>query len=299
MVCITLTFLGCSGCQQQPVPDALVSTQWLLERIDDPSYVILYIGSRDTFDSIHIRQSRYISAREFMIDIDSLRHELPDIEIIDSLLSATGIDEDSRIVLCYENEKVIPLTARVFLTMDYAGLREQTRVLNGGLKKWIDEDLPVTDSIYEFPEGDLNLVANSDFLVQAEEVNQYVKSPDYVVLDARPLEYYTGSYDSIELRFTGGHIEGTLNMPFESFLSEQKPHVFVDIDRMIEEFDKNGMDKSRTAVHYCGSGVWASVNYLVSAHLGYKALFFDGSFEDWEHLGLPIIKPVSLELIND
>ena len=73
---LVLSLLGCSGNQQEPEAGALVSTQWLLERIDDPSNVILYIGSRDTFDSIHIRQSRYISAREFMIDIDSLRHEL-------------------------------------------------------------------------------------------------------------------------------------------------------------------------------------------------------------------------------
>jgi thiosulfate/3-mercaptopyruvate sulfurtransferase len=299
IVFIILILTGCTGIQNRAVADTLVSTDWLLERIEDPSYIVLHIGSKDSFDSIHIGRSRFIPVREFMVDRDSLRNELPDIGKIDSLLSVTGIDKDSRIVLCYENENFIPLAARLFLTMDYAGLRERTYVLNGGLKKWMDEDLLVTDSVYEFQEGELVLMANADFLIQAEDMKIYLKSTDYMVLDARPVEYYSGKYDSLEMKFTGGHIEGAMSLPFESFLSEKEPHIFVEKDGMIGAFKKNRMDRNGTAVHYCGSGVWASVNYLVSSHLGYKTMFYDGSYEGWENLELPIIRPVSLELLND
>ncbi|MCP4309880.1 MAG: sulfurtransferase [Bacteroidetes bacterium] len=277
----------------------MVSTEWLFERIEDPSLVILHVGSEESYDTVHIRRSRFIPARLLMVDKENLRHELPDIERIDSVLSASGIDANSRIVLCYENERVIPLTARVFLTMDYAGLRDRTYVLNGGLKKWMDEGLPVTDTVYEFPEGELNLIANNNFLIQVEEVRLYLETPDYVILDARPPEYYSGKYDSIEMNYTGGHIEGAMNLPFEFLLSESDPYIFKDNDMMIKEFANSGMEKASTSVHYCGSGIWAAVNYLVSSHLGYKALFFDGSFEAWENLDLPIIKPVSQELLND
>jgi thiosulfate/3-mercaptopyruvate sulfurtransferase len=292
LLLITLILPGCSGDQQISDQGIIVSTDWLLRQMNDPSLVILYVGSKDTFDSIHIPGARYFPAHEIIINNDSLRHEIPPVEAIDSMLSVSGIDENSRLVLCYENERTIPVMARVFMTLDYVGFGGRTHVLNGGLAKWLEEDLPVTDTLTVFPVTDMDLALNGDFLVQAEDVMRYLESPDFVVLDARLQEYYTGSYDSIEQKFEGGHIEGSRNLPFDQMLSIRHPSEFLDNAGMIREFEKAGMDETKTAVHYCGSGVWAAVNYLASVHLGYKAVFYDGSYEDWENKGLPVIKPV-------
>ena len=110
--------LGCSGNQQSSDKGIFISTEWLLTQLSDPSLVILYIGSKDTYDSIHIQGARYFPAHEIMIETDSLRHEIPAVETIDSVLSVSGIDKNSRLVLCYENERTIPLMARVFMTLD-------------------------------------------------------------------------------------------------------------------------------------------------------------------------------------
>ncbi|MCK4751357.1 MAG: hypothetical protein KAT15_30070, partial [Bacteroidales bacterium] len=53
-----------------------------------------------------------------------------------------------------------------------------------------------------------------------------------------------------------------------------------------------GIDKEQTVIFYCGSGIRASVNYLVSVHLGFKPMLYDGSYEEWEKLELPVIQPV-------
>jgi len=122
---------------------------------------------------------------------------------------------------------------------------------------------------------------------------RYLESPDFVVLDGRLQEFYTGEYDSVEQKFNGGHIEGAMSLPFDQMLSVMDPSEFLDNAEMIGEFEKTGMDETKTAVHYCGSGIWAAVNYLASVHLGYKAVFYDGSYEDWENQELPVITPVS------
>jgi len=111
-----LIALGCTGTQQSSDQGIFISTDWLLEQLNDPSLVILYVGSKDTYDSIHIPGARYFPAHEIMIDTDYLRHEIPSAEIIDSVLSVSGIDKNSRLVLCYENERTIPRMARVFIS---------------------------------------------------------------------------------------------------------------------------------------------------------------------------------------
>ena len=74
--------------------------------------------------------------------------------------------------------------------------------------------------------------------------------------------------------------------------------MFREDSELNKEFERIGMDAGKTVVHYCGTGIRASVNYLVSTHLGYKSAFYDGSFEEWEKLELPVIKPVYHTSVN-
>ena len=296
---IVFILTGCSEGQQLHEKLTFVSTDWLLEHLNDSSLVILHVGAKEAFDSLHIPNSQYLPVLDLIIDTDSLRHEMQEISLIDSILESTGINDQSRIVLCYENERMILVTARLFLTLDYAGLRDRTSVLNGGLEHWLAEGKKTTDIVYIRTPGDLNLKENIEVLVDAYTVREYMDNPDYMILDARPVEYYSGQFDSLENKYTGGHIEGATNLAFDYLFTEAQPYLFREDPELKREFEKTGMDDNKTIVHYCGSGMWASANYLVATHLGYKSLFYDGSFEDWEKLGLPVIKPVTHASVRD
>ena len=54
------------------------------------------------------------------------------------------------------------------------------------------------------------------------------------------------------------------------------------------------MDPEKVTLIYCNSGIRGSLNYLVAKHLGYPALLYDGSFEEWEELDLPFTGPVAI-----
>ena len=64
-------------------------------------------------------------------------------------------------------------------------------------------------------------------------------------------------------------------------------------------FTNAGVSEKSTVVVYCGTGIWATVNYIVAKHLGYDVKFYDGSFEEWSaDPNLLIAEPVDPRLLN-
>ena len=279
----------------------LVSTDWLQDQLNDPSIVILHAGTREVFDSVHIPGARHIDPSEFALTTDSLRNEIPEMRFIEGLLRSVGVNTDSRIVLYYEDEDLISRTARVFMTLDYAGLGDRTSVLNGGLPAWLEEERVVkgVTGMTVVTEGDLKLGDSREVIIGAYELDRQRLNPDFVVIDVRSREEYYGEIDSTGQHATGGHIEGAYFMSYKTVLSDSTPHMFRDDDELQKEFEKVGMDPNKTAVYYCGSGVRASVSYLVSRHLGFPTLLYDGSYQEWEKLDLTLTSPVIDPSDND
>ena len=290
---------GCSVVSQEDEQGVIVSGDWLSNRIEDPSLALLHVGSREVFDSVHIPGARHIDPYDFTLSTDSLSNELPPIDTIVALLRAAGVRNDSRIVLYYEDNRLISRTARVFLTLDYAGLGDRTSVLNGGLPGWTEEERETTHIPTDVMEGDLKPGDPNEVIIRAHKLDQQRWNPEYVIIDTRSTEEYYGEIDSTGIIATGGHVEGAQFLSYDSNLSESSPHMFKENEQLRLQLEKVGMDPDKTAVYYCGSGIRASVSYLVSRHLGYPALLYDGSFQEWEELGLPLTSPVIDPSDND
>ncbi len=302
---VAIISTGCTIINRNVGSGILVSDDWLQEQLADSSMVILHVGTREGFDSVHIPGSRPIDPYDFTSSTHDLRNELPEMSVIFELLKSVGVNMDSRIVLYYEDEEAISRTARVFMTLDYAGIGDRTFVLNGGLPGWIEEDREVTgtgvqevsamtgvSNVTGLAMGDLEPGIPREVLVRAHELNQLRGDSKYVIVDTRSQDEYDGKPDKDGLYPTGGHIEGAYIMDYKTLLSDSSPFRFRDDAQLLMEFEKAHVHPNITAVYYCGSGMRASVSYLVARHLGYPALLYDGSYQDWEMLGLPLTSPV-------
>ena len=277
----------------------LVSTDWLQSQLDDPSIIVLHAGTEEGYDTLHIPGARLIFPGDFVVSNDSMSNELPAMDSVVNMLKRAGVNKDSRIVLCYENERLISRTARVFLTLTHAGLADRTYVLNGGLPAWQEEDRETTALATDISLGNLEAMDPVEVIISTTDLERERWSSEVVLIDARRDEEYHGTPASGEEEAEGGHIEGAYFLPYETNFMEEKSYLFKSDAELEKLFRDAGMDPGRTTVVYCGSGIRASVSYLTASHLGYPVLLYDGSYQEWERLDLPLTGPVDLPVENE
>jgi thiosulfate/3-mercaptopyruvate sulfurtransferase len=105
-----------------------------------------------------------------------------------------------------------------------------------------------------------------DDLVSAEEIEERLGKPGFLLVDARVPERYRGEVEPIDS--AAGHIPGAVNMPYTAEPSA------VDLD-------------AEVAV-YCGSGVTAAVTVLAFQRAGVEAKLYPGSWSEWSSRGLAV-----------
>ena len=293
-IVLLLSIFMIASCQKSGTVKhgVFVSTDWLEKHLNDSGLVILTAGESQDYDSIHIPGAQWVSIWDLVTDTGSLENEIPPLYVIESVLEGKGISDNSRIILYYDNSLRITRTCRIFMTLDYAGLGDRTFLLNGGLDKWVNEGRATSSDTVVTTPGDLTLKENGSMLLVADDILAYLDDPAYKLLDARPADEYKGEYDSVLEMNTGGHIMGAESLPFELMLNDTADYLFKEYAEIQELFDKTGVSRNQIIIHYCNTGFWATGNYLLAKQLGYTCLFYDGSFNDWDRLDLPAIRPV-------
>lgn len=290
----SLLIAGCSQEKETGEPGILVSTDWLQDHLDDPGLVILHSGSADFYDSIHIPGARLIIPGAFTMNIEGVRNQMPPPDSIVDLLREVGIDNESKLVLYYESTATRNRTARIYVALDHLGLTNRTFVLNGGLPAWQEEERELSNMAPEFNPGNLELTELKQVVIESAELDRQRWSDKIVLIDTRSENEYFGTPESEEGPAEGGHIEGAYFLPYQDLLEENRPWLIKPEAELGEIFRKAGMDPEKTTVVYCGSGIRASISYLAARHLGYPALLYDGSYEEWRDLDLPLTGRVAL-----
>lgn len=277
----------------------LVTTNWLAEHINDKEIIILHIGLKDEFEKEHIPGARIISMRELIIDHEKgFRHELPDDAKLQAVFRNVGINQNSKIIICYSDENAITMAARLYFTLDYAGLGEQTAILNGGLKQWKNEKRKISSETTDYEKGNFIINKNERVFASKELILKNLNNPDVIIIDSRPEEQYDGSEEDHNSS-RGGHIEGTVNLPFYNLQQEENPYLFKNDNELLNAFEELGVNKNTLAIIYCGSGIWASPVYFIGRYLGYDVKLYDASFQEWGNdENLPITSPVNINSEN-
>jgi thiosulfate/3-mercaptopyruvate sulfurtransferase len=278
---------------QGPVP-TLVNTTWLAERLADPTLVILHIGdqrSRRRYDEGHIPGAIFLNPFAELTAPPTpggLTLELPSAAQLDSVLDAKGISNDSRVVI-YSAEGYATPTARAFFTLEYAGLRGQVAMLDGGLEAWVRENRPTTAEVRTVARGEFTPRLQRDMVVDANWVQAHLNRPSVAIVDARTPQFYHGA-EARQARI--GHIPGAANLPFNSVLEEDGRFKQPTVLRSLVE--GAGAAAGDTVVTYCHIGQQASLAWFTARMLGYEARIYDGSFQDWSaRRELPVVAPAA------
>jgi thiosulfate/3-mercaptopyruvate sulfurtransferase len=269
----------------------LISVDELASSMREGNVVMLQVGDSAQYEAEHIPGARFVQLRQITAPEapDGLALELPEVETLRRTLEGLGITDDSRIVVYYGNDWVTP-TTRVLLTLDWAGLGERTRLLDGGMPAWKAAGRPVTSDAPAMKAGRLSSLHPHNVTVTLSDVKSRMGKGGFAIVDARPAVYYLGTDTTTrgdpKMR---GHIPGAKNLPFSSFVDESLH--FRSTDEIRALFRDAGIAPTDTVLAYCFIGQYATTAVFGARLIGQPVRLYDGSFTEWvTHPDLPVEK---------
>jgi thiosulfate/3-mercaptopyruvate sulfurtransferase len=215
---------------------------------------------------------------------DSIYSELPTNIYLDSLFIARGVSNDSKVILYYGGQRFAH-TYRLYFTLDYLGLAENVFILDGGLKTWRNNELPVsadTVIVTAAEPGSLTIKANPSLIVNKEQVRSFIGQADIKIIDARRDNYYSGEKDGNGSYKRPGHIAGAKNITWLDIIDENQK--LKSTEELQQYFIGQGINKEDKVITYCHIGLRASVLYTISKALGHTTKLYDGSINEWDRL---------------
>ena len=267
--------------------ELLVSADWLAQHLDDANLVLLHVGDSADYAAEHIPGARYTSHREMSDPSsgpDALVLELPEPDQLQAKLRELGISSDSRIVVYWGSEWVSP-TARVVFALAWAGLGDQTVLLDGGIDAWKASGHTVTAEPVPATEGNIIIEPQAHLVVDADWVQTHSNESGYKLIDGRSAEFFEGSRED---RGVAGHIPGAGNIMWQELMDDSLK--LKDPDALRDAFASAGVKPGDTVVAYCHIGQYATMVMFMARTLGYDVTLYDGAFQDWARRGLPVEK---------
>lgn len=271
-------------------PTALVSAEWARAHLDDPSVRFVDVEwDREAYEAGHLRGAVAWAWEGDLID--PVRRDLVDTASLAGLLSRSGIDQRTQVVLYGDNDWY---AAWALWQLKGHGL-ERVSLLDGGRGYWRAQGFPL-----ETDEPDVEAATHIELTpfrastrMTFAELRDRVGDTELAVLDVRTLEEYAGAvtapagYPAIAQR--AGHVPGAVRAPWEDTLADDGR--FRSVEELRAHFAAFGLSDDDEVTMYCGVGVRSSHTWFVLHELlGYRrARNYDGSWAEWGSvIGAPI-----------
>ncbi|OEK01714.1 hypothetical protein BFP97_09380 [Roseivirga sp. 4D4] len=275
--CFSITTLF----SQKKSNEIFVDQQWFQTHQSDDDLVLLHVADPKSYEEGHIEGAISIVPQEYTVVRDGLYWELPELSKMDSTLRSKGVTNDSQLILYYGGNDHAA-TFRLFFTLDYFGLSDRVRILDGGLKGWKANDLALSTDKPAISEttGKLKLKPKKKIKVDKNYARKSAGKDKINLIDARRDVFYNGTEMGQYKR--GGHIMGAGNICWLDIVDE---NMFVkDKTVLAQMYAAQGVGKGEQVVAYCHVGLRASTIYTIAKYLGFQARLYDGSFNEWDTL---------------
>jgi len=293
MIPMGLLIYGCSSTKSDesdnhhPPMDALVSTEWLSEHLDDPDLVVLdcttlvkmdesgkivNLSGRTEYEAAHIPGAGFADLKADLRDASSpLDFAMPSVSQFSAAMGALGVSNNSRVVL-YDTGYTV-WAARVWWMLRWAGF-DRVALLDGGLKAWKDEGRPISSEPVNRLAKTFKVNPRPELIADRDEVFDAIASNETDIFDAMPEAHYRGEF---AMYSRPGHIPGAMSLSSSNMLDEGGHMRSFDELDMMHEGDRDGR-----AITYCGGGVAASLVAYNMNRIGFSDVaVYMGSLQEW------------------
>jgi thiosulfate/3-mercaptopyruvate sulfurtransferase len=268
---------------------ALVTADWVAENIRNPHVAIIEVDEDTTlYAQGHIENSITFNWREDLQD--GLRRDIISKEGFEALLSKSGIENDTTVVLYGGNNNWFAAYAYWYFKL-YG--HQDVRLLDGGRKRWELDARPfVTDvpartaTRYVAKDQDLSLRAFRDEVVAAIGIKN--------IVDVRSPAEFSGELAApAHLPQEGGQVKGHVpsakNIPWSKAANEDG--TFKSQDELKDIYTSAGVDLAKDTIAYCRIGERSAFSWFVLHELlgVTNVKNYDGSWTEYGSLvGVPV-----------
>jgi thiosulfate/3-mercaptopyruvate sulfurtransferase len=267
----------------------LVSTDWALENLQNPSVVFVEVDEDTTlYEGGHIEGAITFHWRDDLQD--GLIRDLISKEKFEALLSKNGISNDATVVLYGGNNNWFATYA--FWYFKIYG-HQDVRLLDGGRKLWELKGLPLvievptlTATRYVASARDNSIRAYRDEVIAAIGIQN--------IVDVRSPAEFSGELAApAHLPQEGGQIKGHIptakNIPWSKAANEDG--TFKTDAELAEIYSAAGVDLAKDTIAYCRIGERSAFSWFVLHELlnVTNVKNYDGSWTEYGSLvGVPV-----------
>ena len=266
----------------------LVTTDWLEKKLDnvrifDASWHLPNSNrnSLNEFANTHIKNANFFDIDKNSNQDSNLPHMLLEKKDWEKIMSEFGIKNTDHIIV-YDNSDVIS-SCRVWFNFIYFNHDPNLiSILDGGLKKWLNEKKETTTIIKKYEKSSYKADENSNLVLDKKQVISNIKSKSFELVDARSEERFLGLQVEPRKELKSGNIEGSKNLPFTILINDDR--TFKNKEELSLIFKSIKVDTNKEMAFTCGSGVTACILGLANSIVsGKKPIIYDGS---WAEYGL-------------
>ncbi len=271
--------------QQYANPEVLVETEWVEKNRNDDHLRIVEVDYDRTanYDTGHIPDAVLFDWKNDLND--PVTRDILGKEQLENLLSRAGISNDTTILLYGDLNNWF--AAFALWILKYYDI-EKVKLMNGGRKKWLLENRPLSKDIPNYPRANFRASQPDETLrVYMDYVKLAIKMKDKVLIDVRSPKEYSGEILAppeypAEQAQRGGHIPGAKNIPWSQAVNE-KDGTFKLKKELEELYVSKGITPDKEVITYCRIGERSSHTWFVLKYLlGYRNVKnYDGSWSEW------------------
>ena len=266
---------------------SLVSTDWLMGNLDKVKIIDCSWHMPQTkrngfeeYNKQHIKNAIFFDLDKNSKKDTDLPHMLIDNKSWEKIVSNMGIKNDDQIIV-YDNSDVIS-SCRCWYNFIYFGHDPSLiKVLDGGLKKWVNEKKPTTNEIVNIEPSHYSANEKIELVKNKAQINENILTKEFLVIDARSKERFEGVVPEPRKGLRSGSINNSYCLPFSELINAD--HTFIDKEKIFQKFSsiKSSLDKN--IVFTCGSGVTAAVLALAYSLIDnkYNPVIYDGSWSEY------------------
>ena len=234
----------------------------------------------EEYQKLHIENAIFFDLDKNSKTDTDLPHMLTDKKSWEKIVSSMGIKNEDQIII-YDNSDVIS-SCRCWYNFIYFGHDPSlVHVLDGGLKKWINEKKPTVNKLTKIINSDYLANEKKELVKDKKQIDENINVNKFKVIDARSRERFEGKVTEPRKGLRSGSIKNSFCLPFSELINED--HTFISKEKILDKFKLIKFALDENVVFTCGSGVTASVLALAYSliDIKYMPTIYDGSWSEY------------------